>query len=234
MKYLEFIDDDKLIEAVSFVVDSINKTKQTPSDLGRNSLDPFGAIFECSDGTDYQEWKNRELARQNQKTMQNNIGAFHEKLIAGIPGCEKLEKGMDILCVNQSWFAEIKNKFNTTKGNYKPKLYDDIESWCKRFSQKYSKQFTGYYVYIIPNRPEKIDKPFTPAHEGKRRPHNEYIREITVSFLYEKITGNPNAFFEVYNVLPDVLEKEFGLKVGLEKNIMKDLFLSNIYTNSIN
>ena len=228
-KYLPFIQDDKLIEAVGHVVAAFPEAGS--ADITRNQLDPFGALFECiSSGFDMDSWKTSEIARQAQKTIQNRIGDFHQKIFGALAGCVDVPKGegLDILNVDGSWCAEIKNKHNTTKGNHKPKLYEDIELWVDHYTAKYGRPFTGYYVQIIPRKPEDFDQPFYPSDHGTRKPRREDIREITGALLFDKMTGENDSLKRLYLSLPHVFEDHFSKSTHLSTEQMTALFSMNI------
>ena len=56
---------------------------------------------------------------------------------------------VDIICENKKIVAEIKNKHNTTKGNHKKSIYDDLLSVLERYEG-----YTGYYVDFTQKRKE--------------------------------------------------------------------------------
>lgn len=227
--YLPFIDDEKLISAVSDVVAAFPQADIV--DIARNQLDPFGALFECvSSGYDMEAWKASEVARQAQKTIQNRIGDFHQTIFGSLQGCQDVPRGegLDILNIENSWCAEIKNKHNTTKGNHKPKLYDDIALYVDSYSAQYGRPFIGYYVQVIPNRPIDIDKPFYPSDHGSRRPQREDIREISGALLFDRITGKRDSLKKLYLTLPEVFENHFSRSSNLTKDQLTLLFSKNI------
>lgn len=227
--YLPFIDDEKLISAVSHVVSTFSQADSV--DIARNQLDPFGALFECvSADFDIDSWKASERARQAQKKIQNRIGDFHQKIFGALRGCVDVPKGkgLDILNEEESWCAEIKNKHNTTKGNHKPKLYEDIKLWVDHYTVEYGRPFTGYYVQIIPRKPEDFNTPFFPSDHGTRKPKREDIREITAALLFDKITGEKDSLKRLYLTLPQVFEDNFNKSTHLTKEQLITLFSMNI------
>ena len=228
-KYLTFIEDQKLIEAVSHVLVAFPNDES--SDITKNQLDPFGALFECiSADFDIDSWKASERARQAQKKIQNRIGDFHQKIFGALKGCVDVPKGkgLDILNEEESWCAEIKNKHNTTKGNHKPKLYEDIELWVDHYTVEYGRPFTGYYVQIIPRKPEDFNTAFFPSDHGTRKPKREDIREITAALLFDKITGEKDSLKRLYLTLPRVFEDSFNKSTHLSKEQLITLLSMNI------
>jgi len=227
--YLNFIEDAKLISALDGVVSTIQATTASV-DIHKNSLDAFGALFECvASGSNLKTWMASEKVRQAQKTLQNSIGTFHQELIGGIDNCNGLGTGggVDVENVSAGWVAEVKNKFNTVKGSDRVGIYDLLKIHMARHEEKHGKAFTGYYVEVIPSKRQIYNEPFQPTDSkkgGKKRPRNERIRVISGPAFYDLASGTKGALKKIYKVLPKVLEDEFNLKSGLMPEEMEDLF----------
>jgi hypothetical protein len=110
--------------AQAVVSDLVRKAKQSvydaSPDLYKNKVDPFSALIDSMlQGIPLSNWIAQEKVRQSQKTLQNCIGDFHQSVIASFDGWEDLGTGqiIDIRNKKQKVVAEIKNKYNTTKGN---------------------------------------------------------------------------------------------------------------------
>ena len=202
---IEFISKDTLRELCQNIINTIKHASDSKEkDLHKNILDPFSAIFEASyNNISLQEWINTEKTRQIQKTLQNAIGTFHQKILGGVGLWADLKTGgvVDLINDKQKCIAEIKNKFNTTKGNHKMAIYDDFTSLL---GGKY-KGYTAYYVAILSKK--KINKPFTPSDNRTktRKPINENIREIDGASFYEMVTGDKHGLYKIYKVLPIIL-----------------------------
>ncbi|MBU1132032.1 Eco47II family restriction endonuclease [Patescibacteria group bacterium] len=141
--------------------------------------------------------------------MQNVIGDFHQQILGNCSDWRDLGTGsiLDIVNDNKKIIAEIKNKYNTTKGNHKVELYDAIMAKLKE--SEYS-GYTGYYVEIISKGKKQYDKPFTPSdnkQKGKQRTTDKKIRIIDGLSFYTLATGNKNALSELFNVLPKVIKE---------------------------
>jgi len=92
---LKWISDKKLSDAVFFLLEKAKTAKiSSVSNFGKNVIDPFSALFEMT-GFDmtYQEWHKSETARQSQKTLQNFIGDFHQRILGNVEGWEDLKVG---------------------------------------------------------------------------------------------------------------------------------------------
>lgn len=209
---LSFIKNEDLYGHVEMVL-NVEKTavKETENKLYKNVIDPFSALFDASyQGLYFDQWINQEKSRQAQKTLQNAIGEFHQNILGSISGWKNLGTGSvtDLVNKDKKIIAEIKNKFNTTKGNHKTAIYED-------FKNLLNKEYAGYvcyYVEIIPQAKKEYDKPFCPSdnRKGKRKPSNPKIRIIDGKSFYSLVSGEKNALEQLYLVLPKVIGDILG------------------------
>ncbi len=217
MAYLQFISDENLIAAVGAVIGVIKNSEQRPQALlHKNVIDPFSALFDgMTRSISYEDWLMQEQARQTQKTMQNAIGDFHQRIIGSMYGWENLgfSGGLDVVNKKLKIVAEIKNKFNTTKGNHRIEIYDSLRITLKRPEYE---GFSGYFVEIIPKGKNRYDKEFVPPDNklGKRRVAREYIRVIDGLSFYYLATGRKLALQELFRAIPKVIEDHFMYKLN--------------------
>jgi len=227
-RIVSFIANEKLLEAVELVV---NATKEAISEVEEtiddNVLDPFSALYESVlTGLDYDEWLTKEKSRQIQKTMQNAIGDFHQKIIGGIDGWEDLGKGnlVDVRNMRDKIVAEVKNKHNTVTGQHLVRIYDEL---VNALAQKEYKGFQGYYVTVIAKDKDTL-KYFTPSDNNThaRRPQDEKIKEISGWRFYDIATGQKDSLFTLFSALPDVLENYFKCDTSNFKSqeALKEIF----------
>lgn len=235
---LPFIDDSDLLAAVGVVAQAIRETS-TSTDIERNSLDAFGALFECAaHKTDLPGWIASEKGRQAQKTVQNAIGTFHQMVIGSFDGCKDLGVGnlVDIVNKKNGWLAEVKNKHNTVKGSDRKGIYDNLETALTRFSQQFGRNFCGYYVEIIPKSGDEYDEPFQPTDNkdgGKKRPLNKNIRMISGPLFYDKMTGQKDSLRKLFNAMPNILTKHFHLPCPISPADMDNLFGASFLGQSL-
>ena len=176
-------------------------------DVYRNTLDPFSAMVDCAiSGCSHSEWMQREVARQSQKTLQNKVGNFHESVIGCFEGWENLPVGnvIDIVNGDERVIAEIKNKHNTTKGNHKKEIYDDLESLLSGEYEGYQ----AYYVEVLPKNRDVYNECFTPSDNvtGRNRPARDDIRKIDGKSFYGIVSGDTGFVHRLYNkYLPEAL-----------------------------
>ena len=191
-------DRNKLKGVLLPIVKSAYDSQDSSADLRRNTLDVFSASLESAlKGITFEEWLEQEKKRQIQKTL------------ATLDDIEDLGVGkvLDLKSVKKKFIAEIKNKHNTTKGNHKVQIYNDMEKVLKNMPVG----TTGYYVEILPKNGKAYDIPFTPSDNTeedkskKRKTSNELIRQIDGKSFYTKVTGNKNALRELYLLIPEIV-----------------------------
>lgn len=209
--FLLFIENVRLFAIVEKVLIAVQKgSVDGEKNLYKNSIDPFSAVFDTLvQGISLNRWLEQEKSRQVQKTLQNAIGTFHQEVLGSVSGWKDLGTGniVDLINEERKIIAEVKNKHNTTKGNHRTAIYDDIKMLINEDYNGY----TGYYVEIIPKNKKKYDVPFTPPDntekdkEKKNRPINEKIRIIDGESFYKLVTGRPKALEELYKALPKVI-----------------------------
>lgn len=226
-------DRNKIKEILKPLVKDALDNKGKEKDLRRNTLDVFSQVLERTVlDLSKEEWEKRELTRQAQETLQNKIGELHQKILGTIDGITNLGVGEIIDLKGQGFIAEIKNKHNTTKGNNKTTIYDDLNECLSKADDN----TVGYYVEILPVNGKTYDKPFTPSDNKTktRRPENDRIRQIDGKSFYERVTGNPNALEDLYKMLPEVtaeiIKEEFNEDRNPSEFIAQDEF-DFIYKN---
>lgn len=210
------------------------------SDLYKNTLDCFSSVLDClSQGVSFEEWMRQEKARQIQKTKQNKIGDLHESILGTFKGVTKLNVGKiyDVHCPSKKIIAEIKNKHNTTKGNHKREIYNDLESVLNSLSG-----YTAYYVEILPKNGKAYNVPFTPPDNRNQVSMKERsdIRIIDGKSFYSILTGDSNALANIYSMLPaiyaEVVMQNRGVTIDTSKITSSNFFKFNfnkIYPNSL-
>lgn len=209
---LPFISNKNLYSSAEYVLGiAARALEQSEKNIYKNVLDPFSAVFDAmAGGVSLSDWRKKELSRQIQKTLQNALGVFHQNILGNFKNWENLGVGniVDVVNEESKIIAEIKNKHNTTKGNHKTAIYDDLD---KLLNSTY-KGFTGYYVEVIPKGRKEYDKEFTPSDNKSksRRPSHEKIRVIDGKSFYTLASGYKNALEQIYLVLPKVIGDILG------------------------
>jgi hypothetical protein len=229
--WLPFLSNDTLCQAVRDLQAVATAARvKAEKDGGRNVIDPFTALFQMQLlHITPEDWPLIEQNRQIEKSLQNEIGNFHQKILGGIQGWQNLHTGsvVDLVCIERRLVAEVKNKHNTLKASDQAGLYNKLHDLVRKKGQEYA-GFTAYYVEIIPKTATRYDKTFTPADNttGTRKAEDALIRRIDGASFYALATGRNDALQQVFNALP----KAFAL-LGLtptiplgENEILTDYF----------
>lgn len=231
MYNLKFIDKDLFTNAVAVVIEQIKKTQgELHRDNNKNGRDVFTMLFgSMANDKPLEEWNEVLVQIQAQKSWQNSIGEFHQSILGSMHGWENLKTGevLDIRNDERKIVAEIKNKHNTTKGNYKKMVYDDM----LRFVEQ-NPEFTAYYVEVIPSQGKRYDVEFVPPDNAtkEKRPSNSRIRKIDGYSFYELAANEKDALKQVIDALPGIVN-ELGIKRVLTKSeieLLQQVF-SSVY-----
>jgi len=219
-KYVDFVSDKEFLECIKWVCDAYQKLTNEVDmiQLQKNALDPFKIIFDIVTGKiNADTWVKSERVRQLDKTINNKIGEFHQKLLGKVNGWTDLERGnelgIDLKKNDDSILIELKNKHNTVKGEDLKNVFDKL----KKVANKYKKSMV-YYAYIVPKRPGRGERIWNPS----QRKSHERIKEVWGSRVYEIVTGDPNALKKTWDALPlaisDYTKSGFKItKTDLEK-----------------
>ena len=229
MSMLPFISDKDLLREVRNILDVTQSAIEASDEqIYDNVIDPFSAVVDSMrQGITVTHWLKQERTRQIQKTMQNELGNFHQRILGSVDGWVDLGTGgvLDLKNENEKIIAEVKNKHNTTKGNHKREIYEDISTLINTTHKGY----TGYYVEIIRKAKHPFDKPFTPSdnRKKKRKPVNDKIRKIDGRCFYALATGYPDAIDLLYEALPYAITKLISKKPSHE--ITKDPSYTDLF-----
>jgi hypothetical protein len=195
----------------------------------KNIVDPFSALFDMAvNRMTYPEWINAEIRRQNQKSLQNAIGMFHQRVLGAIEGWEDLNVGelLDISNSERKIGAEIKNKFNTVKQSDLINLQKEMVNWWTAGHR----DWTLYYVPILAKG--RFDEPFTPSDRmtQNKAAVTEKVRTMDGVSFYALVTGEKNAMEKLYLVLPRVLN---NLYPDFSLDCVKDPAYGYLYNKAV-
>lgn len=231
MPYVNFIKDDDFKKIINEILEIASQAKKkAETKFNRNVIDPFSVLIEIGGfDMDFDTWVTSEKTRQAQKSLSNHVGLLHQKLIGCIAGWTDLGVGklIDVVNPDKKIIAEIKNKHNTIKGADKIGLYKELDNLVMMKGHQY-KDFTAYYVEIVPKKADRYNICFTPSDKSKgtKCSPNEKVRQIDGASFYALATGINDALEQIFKALPQVIEdcKAETKMSGAEKAI--DFFKS--------
>lgn len=196
--YLSYITDDHLINCIKDLHKSYLKAKRNITKLKfyKNKVDTIKLTFDSKfNNINEKELIETEILRQIDKSINNSIGTFHEQILGGIVGYEiGALSGFDIKAVDNTLFADIKNKHNTMNSSSAEALFQKLA----RYADDY-KQAKCFWVQILAKN--SFHEHWSGDINGKEYSHSRVFK-ISGDKFYELLTGEENAFFNLYQVLP--------------------------------
>lgn len=211
--YVDFVDDDDFEKCVEWVITGYNQNK----DPRRNGIDPVKTVFDMyNNDISFDSWIKSETVRQVDKTVNNKIGEFHQKLLGSVNGWDDLQTGdvADLANDSKTIFIELKNRWNTVKGS------DMIHVWDKMkdiVTNKYPGS-TAYWGFI--NEKNGTSGEDIWVHGGNKNPN---VRKVWGKNVYELVTGKADALEKMWTILPKVLDTVLKKTTVLDEQDGKNL-----------
>ena len=184
--------------------------------FNKNIIDPVKMIF---DKTVYQStWEeivSNEIFRQRDKSNNNDIRYFHQRIFQYIADCHVpdngKEGGWDVIFHKESGIAlpdgdvvhtvyvEMKNKHNTMNSSAAGKTYIKMQSQLLD-----DDDCACFLVEAIAKKSQNIK--WSTTVDGKSVAHKK-IRRVSLDQFYALVTGQEDALYQMCMVLPKVIEK---------------------------
>ena len=229
-KYVDFVSDKDFLKWTAHVCTIYaNLTGETDmKKLHKNVVDPFKLVFDMvNTNTNLDDWIESERIRQEDKTINNAIGEFHQGILGKIKGWKDLEKGdeskVDLMKNDGSIFIELKNKHNTMNSGSTDKVRDNLEHIVNTHPNAIA--YWGIIIGSSGRSGESIWK-------KKGRTDNPRIKKIWGKNVYELITGDSDALKKVWEALPDAiveLQKDGLVLSGKEKQEIESEFFNSAF-----
>lgn len=226
MPYLEYISDENFTSLIVGVVNKVrDRISEIEKDYNSSVIDPFSTLFEMAllDTKTVDDWLSKEKYRQAQKTLSMQLGNLHQNILGFVDGWENLgvgnKTGADLRNENRKIIAEIKNKHNTVKKSDEIHYFRELEQLVM-LKNSPEKDYTAYYVTILPEKPKRFNREFAPSDKaiGGRVAANPLIRIIDGASFYHLVTGRENALFELQEAIPKILSDLGIVKFEDEKS----------------
>src|SRR5690625_1001590 len=201
-KYVNFITDEHLLACIEELHKSYLKAKRniTKSKFYKNKIDTIKLTFDSKfNSIDEDELIETEILRQIDKSINNSIGTFHEQILGGIQGYEIGNlSGFDIKAEDNTLFADIKNKHNTMNSSSAEALFQKLA----RYADDHKKA-KCYWVQILAK--SSFCEHWRGDINGKEYSHSRVLK-ISEHRFYALLTGEENAFFNLYKTLPTAID----------------------------
>ncbi|MDA1061045.1 MAG: Eco47II family restriction endonuclease [bacterium] len=195
-KYVDFVTDEKFEECVMHVCKEFENTGNIDDEkLQKNGIDPIKMTFDMIKGKmNFKEWRKKESERQDDKSVNNAIGEFHQMLLGGVSGWTDLgigsESHLDLQKNDDSIFMEIKNKENTVNSGSLQNVRDKLEKQSEK-----KPDALCYWAYVSAKNGKSEEK------EWKGENENPNIRRLSGSKIYEVVTGDAKNLEKVWMAL---------------------------------
>jgi hypothetical protein len=197
-KYVGFVSDAHLLACIGNLYDGYQRAKNNISkkNFYSNKVDTIKLTFDSKfNDIDEEKLIQTEILRQIDKSINNSIGTFHEQVLGGIKGFEAGNlTGYDIKAIDNTLFADIKNKHNTMNSSAAEALFQKL----KRYADDY-KLAKCYWVQILAKG--SFCELWSGDINGKEYSHSR-VYKISGDRFYALLTGQQDALFQLYKALP--------------------------------
>lgn len=215
---LTFISEEEFTDHVRATIQKYGD-KLESFDLRRfnkNIVDPVKLIF---DKTVYratwEETISNEIFRQRDKSNNNDIGYFHQRIFQYIKNCHVPnngeEGGWDVIYRNpdgihlpdgsivHTVYVEMKNKHNTMNSSASGKTFIKMQNQLLK-----DDDCACFLVEAIAKKSQNIK--WETSVDGQKMGH-KLIRRVSMDQFYGLVTGQTDAFYQICLVLPSVIQK---------------------------
>lgn len=215
---LPFISEEDFTRHVRATIEKYGE-KLKPFDLKRinkNIIDPVKLLFDkIVYRSSWEEIVGNEIFRQRDKSNNNDIGYFHQRIFQYFADCHVPangeEGGWDVIyengdgidlpdggCVRRI-YVEMKNKHNTMNSAAASKTFIKMQNQLLC-----DDDCACFLVEAIAQNSQNIKWETTV--DGQKVGH-KLIRRVSLDRFYALVTGQDDAFYQMCMVLPSVVEK---------------------------
>lgn len=223
---LSFITEEDFTHHVQATIEKYGE-KLEPFDLKRfnkNIIDPVKLIFDkIVYQLSWEEIVKNEIFRQRDKSNNNDIGYFHQRIFQYIKNCHVPpngeEGGWDVIYGNpegieipgagivHTVYVEMKNKHNTMNSASAGKTFIKMQNQLLN-----DDDCACFLVEAIAAHSQNIKWETT---VDKKRVGHKLIRRVSLDQFYSIVTGQKDAFYQMCMVLPSVIEKAINGSEGV-------------------
>jgi len=179
--------------------------------FNKNIVDPIKLIFDKSVyGFSWAEVIKSEVFRQRDKSNNNSIGYFHQKIFSYIKDCEVPQQGWDVIYQPEDGvdvfgnlhvskvYVEMKNKHNTMNSASAGKTYIKMQNQLLK-----DDDCACLLVEAIAKQSQNSQ--WDVSIDGEKQGH-KLIRRVSLDRFYDLVTGDPNAFYKICVALPNAID----------------------------
>jgi len=183
--------------------------------FNKNIIDPVKLIFDKTVyRSSWEETISNEIFRQRDKSNNNDIGYFHQRIFQYIENCHVPangeEGGWDVIYTNPTGiclpdnsivhtvYVEMKNKHNTMNSSAAGKTFIKMQNQLLR-----DDDCACFLVEAIAKKSQNIK--WEPTVDGQKMGHR-LIRRVSLDQFYALVTGQDDAFYQMCLILPKVIQ----------------------------
>ncbi|MDR0308808.1 MAG: Eco47II family restriction endonuclease [Coriobacteriales bacterium] len=214
---LGFISEEDFREHVANTINAYadNLVSYDIKKFNSNIVDPIKLIFDKSVyRMSWEEVIKSEIFRQRDKSNNNSIGYFHQKIFNYVTDCEVPQQGWDVIYRQKKGvevhdglyvskvYVEMKNKHNTMNSASAGKTYMKMQGQLLK-----DDDCACLLVEAIAKHSQNSQWDVTV--DGVKQGH-KLIRRVSIDKFYELVTGDPNAFYKICATLPGTIDYVLG------------------------
>lgn len=183
--------------------------------FNKNIVDPIKLIFDKTVyRTSWKETIGNEIFRQRDKSNNNDIGYFHQRIFSYIANCHVPENGTeggwDVIYRNPNGitlpdgtgvhtvYVEMKNKHNTMNSASAGKTFIKMQNQLLK-----DDDCACFLVEAIAKASQNIK--WETSVDGTKVSH-KLIRRVSLDQFYALVTGQDDAFYQICMALPEIIQ----------------------------
>ena len=215
---ITFISEEEFIDHVRATIQKYGD-KLESFDLRRfnkNIVDPVKLIFDKTVyRASWEETISNEIFRQRDKSNNNDIGYFHQRIFQYIENCHVPpngeEGGWDVIYDNPNGiqlpdgsvvhtvYVEMKNKHNTMNSSAAAKTFIKMQNQLLN-----DDDCACFLVEAIAKKSQNVKWETT---VDKKKVGHKLIRRVSMDQFYALVTGQEDAFYQICMALPETIER---------------------------
>ena len=230
---LKFISEQDFRRHVQLTIQQYGD-KLVPYNLeifNSNIIDPIKLVFDKTIfNYPWEEIIHNEIFRQRDKSKNNDIGYFHQRIFKYIRNCTVPNAGWDVVYQNnegillpdgdrvRTVYVEMKNKHNTMNSTAAGKTYIKMQGQLLA-----DDNCACFLVEAIARKSQNIT--WAVSVDGTKQKHRR-IRRVSMDEFYKLVTGQDDAFYQMCMVLPSIVESVVADKKAI--SIPKDTVIEEL------
>ena len=215
---LSFISEEDFTKHVKATIEKYGEKLESYNikRFNKNLIDPIKLLFDkIVYHATWEEIISNEIFRQRDKSNNNDIGYFHQRIFQYIANCHVPvngeEGGWDVIFVNEKGivipevgnvhtiYVEMKNKHNTMNSASASRTFIKMQNQLLN-----DDDCACFLVEAIAQKSQNIKWETT---VDNRKVGHRLIRRVSLDQFYSLVTGQDDAFYQMCMVLPSIIEK---------------------------